>query len=232
MVQGQHPVLKLRETSGEASARAGGLGEPEAGGGSRRLPPAALDQLLRLRGLGVEVIPLPTGCRPHPKPISCRPVDALHRLRERVDVIITPIIKRAAQEQEDLSLRLNALAKALHANLDRLPKVITLPINVEQGPIFETFAKVGLVYTQNLTRVRSALPRGRAAGLLGRRHVGVLRSRQADPPAIDRPSPDGDRAEQGTWEGRRLDRWTRRLAIHVGWWATVPSPKVSPPSRK
>ena len=73
-----------------------------------------------------------------------------------MDVIIAPILKRAAQEHEELSHRLNALAKALHANLDRLPKVIALPINEEQGPIFETFAKVGLVYTENLNRVRAA----------------------------------------------------------------------------
>ncbi len=118
-----------------------------------------LGQLLQrfLAELGVEVIPLPTEVQATPEAyLMPAAVDSLHRLRERVDVIITPIIKRAAKEQEDLSQRLNAFAKALHANLDRLPKVITLPINVEQGPIFETFAKIGLVYTQNLTRVRSA----------------------------------------------------------------------------
>lgn len=118
-----------------------------------------LGQLLQrfLVELGVEVIPLPTEVQATPEAyLMPTAVDALHRLRERVDVIITPILKRAAKEQEDLSQRLNALAKALHANLDRLPKVITLPINVEQGPIFETFAQIGLVYTQNLTRVRSA----------------------------------------------------------------------------
>jgi len=71
-------------------------------------------------------------------------------------VIIAPIVKRAAKGQEELSVRLNALTKSLQANLDRLPKVIALPINEEQGPIFETFAKIGLVYTQNLNRVRVA----------------------------------------------------------------------------
>jgi radical SAM superfamily enzyme YgiQ (UPF0313 family) len=118
-----------------------------------------LGQLLQrfLADLGVEVIPLPTEVQATPEAyLMPTAVDSLHRLRERVDVIITPILKRAAHEHEELSQRLNALAKALHANLDRLPKVITLPINVEQGPIFETFAKIGLVYTQNLTRVRSA----------------------------------------------------------------------------
>ena len=110
-----------------------------------------------LGDLGVEVIPLPTEVQATSEaylmPIAA---DSLHRLRERVDVIIAPIVKHAAQGHDELSQRLNALTKALQANLDRLPKVIALPINEEQGPIFETFAKVGLVYTQNLNRVRAA----------------------------------------------------------------------------
>jgi radical SAM superfamily enzyme YgiQ (UPF0313 family) len=110
-----------------------------------------------LADLGVEVVSLPTEVQATPEsymmPVAA---DALHRARERVDVIIAPVLKRAAREHEELSNRLNALTKALHANLDRLPKVIALPFNEEQGPIFETFAKIGLVYTQNLKRVRSA----------------------------------------------------------------------------
>ena len=110
-----------------------------------------------LTDLGVEVIPLPTEIQATPDAyLMPTVVDSVHRLRERVDVIIAPIVKRAAQGHEEISTRLNAITKALQANLDRLPKVIALPINEEQGPIFETFAKVGLVYTQNLTRVRAA----------------------------------------------------------------------------
>jgi radical SAM superfamily enzyme YgiQ (UPF0313 family) len=128
-------------------------------------------QLLQrfLSELGVEAIPLPAEVQATPEAyLMPAAVDALRRLRERVDVIITPILKRTAREQEDLSQRLNALAKALHANLDRLPKVIALPINAEQGPIFETFAKVGLIYTRNLARVRSAYSRaGERLGFWG-----------------------------------------------------------------
>lgn len=118
-----------------------------------------LGQLLQrfLADLGVEVIPLPTEVQAtHEAYLMPTGVDALHRLRERVDVIVAPIVKRASAGHEEISLRLNALTKALQANLDRLPRVIALPINEEQGPIFETFAKVGLVYTHNLKRVRSA----------------------------------------------------------------------------
>lgn len=110
-----------------------------------------------LADLGVEVVPLPTLAQATSEtylmPIAA---DAVQRLRERVDVIIAPIVKRAAQGQEEISQRLNALTKALQANLDRLPRVIPLPINEEQGPIFESFAKVGLVFTKNLNRVRTA----------------------------------------------------------------------------
>jgi hypothetical protein len=110
-----------------------------------------------LADLGVEVVPLPTLAQATSEmylmPIAA---DAVQRLRERVDVIIAPIVKRAAQGQEEISQRLNALTKALQANLDRLPRVIPLPINEEQGPVFESFAKVGLVFTKNLNRVRTA----------------------------------------------------------------------------
>ena len=113
-----------------------------------------------LDDLGVEVVPLTTPApadatataEAYLMPIAA---DTLHRLRERVDVIVAPIVKRAAQGQEELSHRLNALAKALQAN-PGASKVVALPINEEQGPIFETFAKIGLMYTRKIERVRTA----------------------------------------------------------------------------
>jgi radical SAM superfamily enzyme YgiQ (UPF0313 family) len=122
-----------------------------------------------LSDLGVEVISLPTEAQATPEAyLMPTAVESLHRLRERVDVIVAPILKRAAQEHDELAQRLNALAKALQANLDRLPKVISLPFNEEQGPIFETFAKIGLVYGQNLNRVRAAYHRaGERLGFWG-----------------------------------------------------------------
>ncbi len=112
-----------------------------------------------LHDLGVEVVPLSTPAseasatsEAYLMPMAA---DAMHRLRERVDVIVAPIVKRAAQGQEELSQRLNALAKALQATCGT-SKVVALPINEEQGPIFETFAKIGLMYTRKLDRVRAA----------------------------------------------------------------------------
>ena len=155
-------VAKLRQSLyGEVErARVAGLVKPWK---RVAVPDVFLQQRLGLllqrflTDLGVEVIPLPTEIQATPDAyLMPTVVDSVHRLRERVDVIIAPIVKRAAQGHEEISTRLNAITKALQANLDRLPKVIALPINEEQGPIFETFAKVGLVYTQNLTRVRAA----------------------------------------------------------------------------
>jgi hypothetical protein len=46
--------------------------------------------------------------------------------------------------------------------------VVPLPVNWEQGPVFEPFAKVGLLFTENLDRVRQAYTRaGELLGLWG-----------------------------------------------------------------
>jgi len=109
-----------------------------------------------LADLGVEVVPLPAEVQASPEAaILPGASDALHRLRERVDLVIAPIVKRAARGQEEFSARLNELARSLQANYDRV-KIITLPINVEQGPIFESYARIGLIFTRKLSRVRQA----------------------------------------------------------------------------
>jgi radical SAM superfamily enzyme YgiQ (UPF0313 family) len=110
-----------------------------------------------LADLGVEVIALPVDIQGTSEAyLMPAAADAIHRLRERVDLVIAPIVKRAAQGQEDFSTRVNGLAKALQAYRDRRLKVIPLLINEEQGPIFESFAKIGLLFTGNLQRVRRA----------------------------------------------------------------------------
>jgi hypothetical protein len=54
---------------------------------------------------------------------------------------------------------------AIQSNLDKLPRVIQLPLNAEQGPVFESFAKVGLLFSGNLNRIREAY--NRAAEVIG-----------------------------------------------------------------
>jgi len=92
-------------------------------------------------------------------PLAEPVVDALHRMQHRADVIIAPIVQRAAQGKEELAQRLGAVSAALQSNLDKLPRVVPLPVNWEQGPVFEPFARVGLLFTENLDRIRQAYTR-------------------------------------------------------------------------
>ena len=101
-----------------------------------------------LRELSVRVTPLA-------EPV----VDALHRMQQTVDVIITPIVQRTARGKEELSQRLGAVTAAIHSNLDKWSRVIPLPVNFEQGPVFEPFARIGLLFTENLDRIRQAYTR-------------------------------------------------------------------------
>ncbi len=75
--------------------------------------------------------------------------------RQAIDCLITPIAKRAAQEREDFYNRLNTLTAALQTQWDKLPKV-GFPVIDGQGPVFEPFAKIGLLFTKNLDRIRTA----------------------------------------------------------------------------
>ena len=86
-------------------------------------------------------------------------MDALHRVQQTVDVIITPIVERAARGKEELSQRLGAVTAAIQSNLDRWSRVIPLPVNFEQGPVFEPFARIGLLFTENLDRIRQVYTR-------------------------------------------------------------------------
>jgi hypothetical protein len=110
--------------------------------------PAALLQdklgllLQRFLGeLGVTVVPLAEG--------------ATTRAREAIDCLITPIVKRAEQGKEEFYAHLASVSETLHAQWGKLPKV-AFPVTGGQGPVFEPFAKIGLLVTQNFDRIRDA----------------------------------------------------------------------------
>ena len=69
--------------------------------------------------------------------------------------MITPLVKRAAREREEFYRRLTAVSTAVHAQWDKLPKV-SFPLIEGQGPVFEPFAKIGLLFTRNLDQIRTA----------------------------------------------------------------------------
>jgi hypothetical protein len=95
--------------------------------------------------LGVTVVPL----------AEAAVEGAAARARQTIDCLITPIVKRAAQEREDFYTRLTTVTSTLQAQWERLPRV-SFPLIEGQGPVFEPFAKIGLLFTRNLDRIRTA----------------------------------------------------------------------------
>jgi radical SAM superfamily enzyme YgiQ (UPF0313 family) len=106
-----------------------------------------LGQLLQrfLGELGVTVVPLAEAAME----------EATTRAREAIDCVITPMVKRAEQGREDFYAHLAAASEALQARWDKLPRV-AFPVIGGQGPVFEPFAKIGLLVTKNLDRIREA----------------------------------------------------------------------------
>jgi hypothetical protein len=120
----------------------------------------SLGQLLRrfLGELGVTVVPLAEAA------VDVA-ADAATRARDTIDCLITPIVKRAEQEKEEFYARLTAGTEALRSRWDRLPKV-SFPLVGDQGPVFEPFARIGLLFTTNLDKIRHAyVAAGAAQGL-------------------------------------------------------------------
>jgi radical SAM superfamily enzyme YgiQ (UPF0313 family) len=95
--------------------------------------------------LGVTVVPL----------AEAAVEGAANRARQTVDCVITPIVKRAAQESEEFYARLSAVSDVVRRQWDKLPAV-AFPMTAGQGPVFEPFAKIGLLFTRNLDRIREA----------------------------------------------------------------------------
>jgi radical SAM superfamily enzyme YgiQ (UPF0313 family) len=95
--------------------------------------------------LGVTVVPLAEAALE----------EASSRARQTIDCLITPIVRRAAQERGDFYQALTAITQRLHEHWEKLPS-INFPLTAGQGPVFEPFARIGLLFTQNLDRIREA----------------------------------------------------------------------------
>ena len=94
--------------------------------------------------LGVTVVPLAEAA-----------AEGAARARETVDCLITPIVKRAVREREEFYASLAAVNALLQSRWEQLPRV-SFPLLDGQGPVFEPFAKIGLLFTKNLDRIRDA----------------------------------------------------------------------------
>jgi radical SAM superfamily enzyme YgiQ (UPF0313 family) len=95
--------------------------------------------------LGVTVVPL----------AEAAVESATSVARQTVDCVITPIVKRAEKEREEFYSRLSAVSMALQSQIEKRPR-INFPLIGGQGPVFEPFARIGLLFTKNLDRVREA----------------------------------------------------------------------------
>src|SRR6266850_1899524 len=94
--------------------------------------------------LGVTVVPLAEAA-----------AEGAARAKETVDCLITPIVKRAVKEREEFYASLANVNMVLQSQWDKLPRV-SFPLLDGQGPVFEPFAKIGLLFTKNLDRIRDA----------------------------------------------------------------------------
>jgi radical SAM superfamily enzyme YgiQ (UPF0313 family) len=135
------------ETEGVTGRRLRAVGLPEM------MLQDSLGRLLQrfLGELGVTVVPLAAAVE-----------GAASAARQTVDCLITPMVKRAAQEREEFYNRLTSVTSSLQAQLDKLPRV-SFPVIEGQGPVFEPFAKIGLLFTRNLDRIREAYKSAGAA---------------------------------------------------------------------
>src|SRR6266704_3048341 len=87
--------------------------------------------------------------------VTVVPLAEAARARQTVDCLIAPIVKRAVKEREEFYARLTAVTSTLSVGWEKLPR-ISFPVVDGQGPVFEPFAKIGLLFTQNLDRIRTA----------------------------------------------------------------------------
>jgi hypothetical protein len=98
--------------------------------------------------LGVKVVPLAEAA-------AEAAAGGAAKARETFDCLITPIVKRAAKEREEFHASLQTVTDTLRTQWEKLPKV-SFPLVDGQGPVFEPFAKIGLLFTKNLDRIRDA----------------------------------------------------------------------------
>jgi radical SAM superfamily enzyme YgiQ (UPF0313 family) len=102
-----------------------------------------------LNELGVEVVPVATA--------------AISRLRDRADVFVLPILGKMRKGREELYQAMQHLHERVQVELDKLPKVIHFPLDEDRTALFESFARVGLLFTQRVERLREAYKKSATA---------------------------------------------------------------------
>ncbi|HEY3098156.1 MAG TPA: radical SAM protein [Methylomirabilota bacterium] len=140
---------------GQLYGEGGALGNPvKTIGVPAILLQEKIGQLLQrfLGELGVTVVPLAEAAMEN---ASAAVENATAAARQTLDCVVTPIVKRAEQGREEFYGKLASVTEGLQAQWERLPRV-AFPLVDGQGPVFEPFAKIGLLVTRNLDAIRTA----------------------------------------------------------------------------
>jgi radical SAM superfamily enzyme YgiQ (UPF0313 family) len=95
-----------------------------------------------LNELGVEVVPVAMA--------------TLSRLRERADVFILPSLGKVMKGHEELQQVMRHLHERLQVDLPDFPKVIHFPLDKDHKAVFDAFARVGLLFTRRIGRLKMA----------------------------------------------------------------------------
>jgi radical SAM superfamily enzyme YgiQ (UPF0313 family) len=105
-----------------------------------------------LNELGVEVIPVAMA--------------TLSRLRERADVFILPSLGKVMKGHEELHQVMQHLQERIQVDLAALPKVIHFPLDEDHKVVFDAFARVGLLFTRRIGRLKVAYRKAVEAALV------------------------------------------------------------------
>jgi len=105
-----------------------------------------------LNELGVEVVPVAMA--------------TLSRLRERADVFILPSLGKVMKGHEELQQVIQHLHERIQVELPTLPKVIHFPLDEDHKAVFDAFARVGLLFTRRIGRLKMAYKKAVEAALV------------------------------------------------------------------
>ncbi len=101
--------------------------------------------------LGVEVIPVAAA--------------ALSRLRDRADLFVLPMLGSVRKGREELHQVVQQLHERVHADLDKLPRIVHFSLDEGREAVFEAFARIGLTFTDRIERLRDAFEKAVDAAL-------------------------------------------------------------------
>ena len=80
----------------------------------------------------------------------------LESLKGKVDFVVIPIVNDFEKYQIRFISDINEVSKSFKSSLSNLPHIINLDVDIEIKSLRETFIKVGLIFTNDLNKIRKA----------------------------------------------------------------------------